>query len=156
MLRTLREALLIKEEEAIFAGRAGERRSSSAFRAGLVTRETLVRLREEGARGTGRAEVGLRLAGETRGVTVETGRRRRVRHSSEGGTGGEALLLVEPVARKTLETLRGIETASAVGGAAMAGGGLEEVALVTGSDAAGRLEQEARVAGSAERSRGLT
>ena len=80
-MRTLREALLIKEEEAIFAGRAGERRSSSAFRAGLVTRETLVRLREEGARGTGRAEVGLRLAGETRGVTVETGRRRRVRRS---------------------------------------------------------------------------
>ena len=64
--------------------------------------------------------------------------------------------MVEPVARKTLETLRGIETAGAVGGAAMAGGGLEEEALVTGSNAAGRLEQEARVAGSAERSRGLT
>ena len=72
--------------------------------------------------------MGLRLAGETRGVTVETGRRRKVWHSCEGGTGGEALLLVEPVARKTLETLRGIETAGAVGGAAMAGGGLEEEA----------------------------
>ena len=36
--------------------------------------------------------------------------------------------MVEPVARKTFDTFRGIETAGAVGGAAMAGGGLEEVA----------------------------